>query len=105
MDYSDESTQNVQQMPSDSPHVKVEVPIKALAHLVPFPHRLKNTKLEKQFAKFSKVLKTPYINVPLIDVILQILNYSKFLKEILNKKWKLPEHETIALFEECSMAI
>ncbi|XP_022883559.1 uncharacterized protein LOC111400376 [Olea europaea var. sylvestris] len=46
-----------------------------------------------------------HVNVPLIDAVLQISNYSKFLKEMLNKKRKLPEHETIAFYEECSMII
>lgn len=85
--------------------LRQKVPIKAPAHLVPFPQRLKNTKLEKQFTKFLEVLEKLHVNISFIDMILQIPNYSKFLNEMLTKKRKLSEHEKITLSEEFSTII
>ncbi|XP_022891921.1 uncharacterized protein LOC111406777 [Olea europaea var. sylvestris] len=105
VEYSKKSTEKDQQMPSNSPQVGVKVPIKALTHPVSLPQRLKNTKLEKQFTMFLEVLKQLHVNIHFIEVIPQIPNYFKFLKKMLTKKRKLPEHETRALFEECSAII
>jgi len=62
-------------------------------------------KLDLQFEKFLEVLKKLYINIPFATVLSQMRSYAKFLKEILSKKRKLKEHETVALTEECSAAI
>ena len=48
------------------------------------------------------MLKKLHVNVPFLDVLSQMPLYAKFLKEILSKKRKINEHETIALGEECS---
>ncbi|XP_022867316.1 uncharacterized protein LOC111387030, partial [Olea europaea var. sylvestris] len=32
----------------------------------------------------------------------QIMNYAKFVKKVMSKKWKLDEYETMKLIEECS---
>ncbi|XP_017621180.1 uncharacterized protein LOC108465359 [Gossypium arboreum] len=42
------------------------------------------------------------VNVPLVDVLVQSLNYGKFMKELLSKKKKLSDMETIALTEVIS---
>ncbi|XP_022870127.1 uncharacterized protein LOC111389440 [Olea europaea var. sylvestris] len=55
--------------------------------------------------KFLEILKKLHVNIPFTDAILQISNYYKFLKEILNKKRKMPKHEMITLSEECSAII
>ncbi|XP_022855738.1 uncharacterized protein LOC111376959 [Olea europaea var. sylvestris] len=73
--------------------------------LIPFPQRLQNNKLDKQFKNFLNTLVQLHINIPFIDTILQIPNYAKFFKEMLTKKRKLPKHETIALSKECSTII
>ena len=62
-------------------------------------------KLDLQFGKFLEVLKKLYINIPFATALSQMRSYAKFLKEILSKKRKLKEHETVALTEECSAAI
>ncbi|XP_022871117.1 uncharacterized protein LOC111390329 [Olea europaea var. sylvestris] len=61
--------------------------------------------MDKQFKNFLNTLGQLHIKIPFIDAILQIPNYAKFLKEMLTKKRKLPEHETIALSEGCSAII
>lgn len=46
-----------------------------------------------------------YINIPFVYALVQILTYTKFLKEIMSKKRKLEDFETISLTEECSVII
>ncbi|XP_020258775.1 uncharacterized protein LOC109835201 [Asparagus officinalis] len=72
---------------------------------LPFPQRLAKAKLEKQFGKFLEILKKLHINIPFTEAISQMPSYAKFLKEILSKKKKLEEYETVALTEECSAII
>ncbi|KAJ9565234.1 hypothetical protein OSB04_001200 [Centaurea solstitialis] len=68
---------------------------------VPYPQRLRNQKEEIQFKKFLDIFKQLHINIPLVEAIEQMPNYAKFLKDILSKKKKLTEYETIALTKEC----
>ncbi|XP_020262800.1 uncharacterized protein LOC109838781 [Asparagus officinalis] len=72
---------------------------------LPFPQRLANAKLEKQFGKFLKILKKLHINITFTEVISQMPSYAKLLKEILSNKRKLEEYETMALTEEYSAII
>lgn len=37
-----------------------------------------------------------------MEALLKIANYAKFIKEIMSKKRKLKDHETIVLTGECS---
>jgi len=60
---------------------------------------------DPQFVKFFELLKQLKINVPFVEAIAQMPKYAKFLKEILGKKRKLIEFETIALSEECSAIV
>ncbi|XP_017221442.2 uncharacterized protein LOC108198185 [Daucus carota subsp. sativus] len=43
-----------------------------------------------------------HINIPLVEALEQMPNYVKFMKDILTKKRRLGEFETIALTKECS---
>ncbi|XP_024984087.1 uncharacterized protein LOC112520013 [Cynara cardunculus var. scolymus] len=69
---------------------------------IPFPQRLRNQKEELQFKKFLDVFKQLHINISLVEAIEQMPSYAKFLKDILSKKKKLNEIETVALTEGCS---
>ncbi|KAA3459075.1 reverse transcriptase [Gossypium australe] len=60
-------------------------------------------KQEPRFKKFLDVLKQLHINIPLVEVIEQMPNYVKFKKDILPKKKRLREYETVALMEECNV--
>ncbi|EOY19037.1 Uncharacterized protein TCM_043679 [Theobroma cacao] len=55
--------------------------------------------------KFLEVFKKLHINIPFAEALEQMPSYLKFLKEILTKKRKLEEFETVALIEECSAII
>ncbi|XP_074374060.1 uncharacterized protein LOC141714440 [Apium graveolens] len=57
-------------------------PMKPYIPLIPFPYRLKNSKLEKQFEKFLKMFREIHISIPFADALAQIPLYVKFMKEI-----------------------
>ncbi|XP_019103097.1 uncharacterized protein LOC104884263 [Beta vulgaris subsp. vulgaris] len=80
-------------------------PVKPYVPPIPFPQRPKKNKFDNQFEKFLKMFKELQINIPFVDALMQIPSYSKFLKEIMSKKRKLEDYETIALSEECSDVI
>ena len=70
--------------------------------LEPYPQRLRQNKLDKQFTKFLEVFKKLHINIPFADALEQMPNYVKFMKDILSRKRRLSEFETVNLTEECS---
>ena len=72
---------------------------------MPFPHRLQKAKREEQFSRFLDMFKKIEINIPFAEVINQMPTYSKFLKEILNKKRKIAEDGTMNLTTSCSAVI
>ena len=72
---------------------------------IPFPQRLAKPNLDAQFKKFVDMLKKIYINVPFTEALSQIPLYAKFLKDILSKKRKIEDDETIALTRECIVVI
>ena len=67
-----------------------------------FPQRFQKQQQDKQFRRFLDVLKQLHINIPLVEALEQMSSYVKFLKDILSKKRRLGEFETIALTEESS---
>ncbi|ERM93403.1 hypothetical protein AMTR_s04947p00001170 [Amborella trichopoda] len=69
---------------------------------LPFPQRFRKQQQDGQFRKFLDVLKQLHINIPLVEALEQMPNYVKFLKDILTKKRRLGEFETVALTEGCS---
>ena len=66
---------------------------------LPFPQRFRENEQDKQYQQFLNTLKQLQVNIPLVDALVQILNYGKFMKELLSKKKKLSDMETIALTE------
>ena len=58
--------------------------------------------MDDQFSKFLSIFKQLHINIPLIEALEQMPKYAKFLKDIISKKQKLEEHETVMLTEESS---
>ncbi|XP_024028757.1 uncharacterized protein LOC112093792 [Morus notabilis] len=108
-EHSSIQTQEVQQPPAESEQDVVDQD--ATAKLKqnkperpppPFPQRFQNQKQDKQFRRFLDVLKQLHINIPLVEALEQMPSYVKFMKDILTKKRRLGEFETVALTEECS---
>ena len=62
---------------------------------LPFPQRLKQAKIDGQFIKFVNVFKKLEINIPFAVALAQILNYAKFMKDIISKKKKLDDYGTV----------
>lgn len=90
---------------SDTTQAKAVVPIREYVPLISFPQRLYKHKLDKQFSKFIEVFKNVQINISFADALAQMLNYTKFMKEILTNKRKLEDYETVMLTEECSVRL
>ncbi|XP_048228306.1 uncharacterized protein LOC125369570 [Ricinus communis] len=81
---------------------KEPIVIKPYRPLVPFPQRLAQAKLEKNYGKFLNILKKLQTNIPFLDAILEMPSYAKFLKDMLSNKRKIEENATISLTAECN---
>src|SRR5262245_4867092 len=68
----------------------------------PFPQRFEKQKQDNQFKRFLDVLKQLHINIPLVEALEQMPSYAKFMKDVLSKKRRFSEFETVALTKECS---
>jgi hypothetical protein len=71
---------------------------------IPYPQRLANMKLDKQYVRFVELLKKLNVNIPFTDVITQMPTYAKFLKDILSNRRKLDE-ETVTFIEKVSAIV
>ena len=49
-----------------------------------------------------EVFKKLHINIPFVDALEQMPNYVKFMKDILSKKRRLSDFESVNLTKECS---
>ena len=72
---------------------------------IPFSGRLKKQMEEKHYKKFLDIFRSLHINIPLADALEQMPKYAKYLKDILTKKRKWEEHETVMLTEESSVIL
>ena len=95
-----------EEKPAETPDEKKEIEKQAATAepnaLVPYPQRLRQNKLDKQFTKFMEVFKKLHINIPFANALEHIPSYVKFRKDILSRKIRLSEFETMNLTEECS---
>ena len=73
--------------------------------LIPFPQRLKKTKLDEQFTKFMNMFRKLEINIPFAEALAQIPQDAKFKKEIISKRRKLDENGIVSLSAKCSAII
>ncbi|XP_042051282.1 uncharacterized protein LOC121796516 [Salvia splendens] len=78
----------------ESPNTPPEIHSAAIA-----PPKPKEKKLDGKFAKFLEIFKRVHLNIPLIEELQQMPSYLKFLKEIMSKKKKLVDYETVSLTE------
>ena len=70
-----------------------------------YPQLLKKNKLDKLFTKFMDVFKKLHINIPFADALEHMPSYVKFMKDILSKKRRLSDFETVNLIEEFSVIL
>ncbi|XP_020208550.1 uncharacterized protein LOC109793496 [Cajanus cajan] len=64
-----------------------------------------NKEKERQFARFLDIIKKLQINIPFTEAMEQMPTYARFMKEMLTKKRKILEEETIELEAGCSAII
>ena len=79
---------------------EIVAPPKEYTLRIPYPQRLRKSKLDDQFTKFLEVFKKLYINIAFVDALEKMSGYVKFMKDFLAKKRKLGEYETVDLSEE-----
>ena len=72
---------------------------------LPFPQRLKEAKIDEQFSRFANMFKKLENNIPFVEALAQMLNYAKFMKDIISKKMKLDDYGTVNLSANCSVVI
>lgn len=72
---------------------------------VPFPSRLQKQVKEEKDKEILDVFKKVGVNIPLLDVIKQIPQYAKFLKDLCTTKRKFKGTETVALSERVSAVL
>ncbi|KAK9003632.1 hypothetical protein V6N11_084270 [Hibiscus sabdariffa] len=85
---------------AESTHAKSDKP-EEIRPPPPFPQRLKKQKQDYQFKKFLDILKQVHINLPLVEALQQMPNYAKFLKDMVTRKKRIEEFETVAATETC----
>ena len=73
--------------------------------IIPYPHRLKKNRLDKQFGRFMDIFKKLHNNIPFAEALEKMPGYVKFMKDVLSKKRKLGDYKTVALSEECSAVL
>ena len=91
--------------PEGSSEQKQKERVPAYTPTMTVPQRLQKAKREEQFSRFLDIFKKIEINIPFAEVINQMPNYAKFLKEILNKKRKIAEEGIVNLTATYSAVI
>ncbi|XP_021755282.1 uncharacterized protein LOC110720528 [Chenopodium quinoa] len=72
---------------------------------LPYPQRFMRHMLDEQFGRFIDMLKKLHLSLPCTEVVIQMPNYAKFLKGILNGKRTCDVVETVNLTKNCSAII
>ncbi|PNX55474.1 hypothetical protein L195_g049103 [Trifolium pratense] len=72
---------------------------------VPYPRRKKVKNQDLEFRKFMKMLNKLEMTIPFVEALEKMPEYAKFMKELLTKKRKPLEDETVNLTEECSVIL
>ncbi|GKB13547.1 reverse transcriptase domain-containing protein [Tanacetum coccineum] len=67
---------------------------------ISYPQRLRKEKMEAQYGKFLDMIRAVRINVPLINVLVGMPNYGKFLKELISNKHKIEQISAAFLSDE-----
>ncbi|XP_058732944.1 uncharacterized protein LOC131604530 [Vicia villosa] len=80
---------------------KSEIPSQHL----PYPHAKSRKDNARQYARFMDIFKQLQVNIPFSEALEQMLKYAKFMKDILTKKKRYSEEETILLDARCSAII
>ncbi|KAL2329937.1 hypothetical protein Fmac_017518 [Flemingia macrophylla] len=72
---------------------------------IPYPHAPSKNDKERQFARFMDIIKRLQINIPFTEAMEQMPTYARFMKDLLTKKRRFLEEETVELEAGCSAII
>ncbi|XP_058725862.1 uncharacterized protein LOC131597169 [Vicia villosa] len=72
---------------------------------LPHPHAKSRKDNARQYARFMDIFKQLQVNIPFSEALEQMPKYAKFTKDILTKKKRYSEEETILLDARCSAII
>ncbi|XP_042423460.1 uncharacterized protein LOC122011093 [Zingiber officinale] len=70
--------------------------------MIPFPQKLISSQKDEEFNQFLKKIKEICIEVPLIDALLQMSMFAKFLKGILSNRRQKGDFKTVVLTKNCN---
>ncbi|XP_042027804.1 uncharacterized protein LOC121774949 [Salvia splendens] len=98
-----EEEEAVEEVPP--PKASTVIPAPPAEIKIPFPQRVQKKKLDDHFSRFLDIFRKVHINIPLVEALQQMPSYAKFLKEVISKKRRWVEHETVNLTESCSAII
>ncbi|XP_070025297.1 uncharacterized protein [Nicotiana sylvestris] len=71
---------------------------------LPYPQMIARQKSKNQFKKFIDMMKSLYINVPLVEALEQMSGYAKFMKDLVTKKRSM-NCETIKMTHQVSTIV
>ncbi|GKC16360.1 hypothetical protein Tco_1013142, partial [Tanacetum coccineum] len=104
-DNDDEDEEPTPQPKTQLPKPVKETPLpKPYKPKIPYPQCLRKEKMEAQYGKFLDMILVVRINVPLVDVLAEMPNYGKFLKELISNKHKI-EKISVAFLRDESFTI
>ncbi|XP_042022905.1 uncharacterized protein LOC121770193 [Salvia splendens] len=98
-----EEKEPVEEVPP--PKASTVIPAPPTEVKIPFPQRVQKKKLDDHFSRFLDIFRKVNINIPLVEALQQMPTYAKFLKDVLSKKKKWTDYETVNISENCSAII
>ncbi|XP_042016340.1 uncharacterized protein LOC121764371 [Salvia splendens] len=98
-----EEEEPVEEVPP--PKASIVIPAPPAEVKIPFPQRVQKKKLDDHFSRFLDIFRKVHINIPLVEALQQMPTYAKFLKDVLSKKKKWTDYETVNISENCSAII
>ncbi|GJU05542.1 reverse transcriptase domain-containing protein [Tanacetum coccineum] len=105
-DSGDEDEEPTPQPKTQNPkQVKETLIPKPYKPKIPYPQCLRKEKMKAQCGKFLDMIRAVQINVPLIDVLIGMPNYGKFLKQLIRNKHKIKQIAAAFLSNESSAMI
>nr|GEV73392.1 reverse transcriptase domain-containing protein [Tanacetum cinerariifolium] len=105
-DSDEEYEEPTPQPKTQNPKPVKETPLpKTYKPKTPYPQHLRNEKMEAQYGKFLDMIRAVRFNVPLIDVLVGMPNYGKFLKELISNKHKIKQIFAAFLSDKSSAMI
>ncbi|XP_058774814.1 uncharacterized protein LOC131649086 [Vicia villosa] len=75
-----------------------------LQHL-PYPHVQSRKEDARRYARFMDIFKQLHVNIPFSEALEKMPKYAKFMKQMLTKKKKYTDEETVVLDAHCSAII